>query len=62
VGPLRAMIVEPSLRGNVVNVAQSAQRVYKSMTYDTQCASQPTKKCEFLLEKDGREDGRDDDG
>jgi len=32
------------------------------MTHYTQCASQPAKKCEFLLEKDGGEDGRDYDG
>ena len=32
------------------------------MTYDTQRAAQPAKKSEFLLEKDGGEDGGDDDG
>jgi hypothetical protein len=32
------------------------------MTYDTQATSQPAKECELFLEKDGGEDGGDDDG
>ena len=32
------------------------------MTYDTQRASQPAKKREFLLEEYGGQHGRDDDG
>ena len=56
------MMTEPSFKWGQGQHPALGWKGFGCMTYDAQRASQPAKKCEFLVEEDGGEDGGDDDG
>ena len=55
-------MTEPSLKQGQGQYCALDLKVFVCATHDTQCTSQPAKKCEFLLQKYRGEDGGDDDG